>query len=196
MNTAQYPPLDLEPGSSGRDFDHAAELVACARGDRSALRRLYDREAAQLLGVAYRIVRRPDLADEVVHDAFVQIWRKAGSFDRNRGEARGWIYSIVRHRALNLLRQDARLNRFEPGQLEAIADDSSEDPLRELSRLSETDALRGCLQRLDEPRRRMILLAFIEGCTHVQIAERLQQPLGTVKSWIRRSLQTLKDCLA
>lgn len=195
MTILQPPPASAE-GDAVPAFDHAAEIVACARGDRGALRRLYDREAAQLLGVAFRIVRRPDLADEVVHDAFVQIWRKAGSYDRNRGDGRGWIYSIVRHRALNLLRQDARLSRLEPEQLDTLADEGSEDPLRALARLSDEDALRGCLQRLDEPRRRMILLAFIEGCTHVQIAERLRQPLGTVKSWIRRSLLTLKECLA
>jgi RNA polymerase sigma-70 factor (ECF subfamily) len=186
---------DAPAAPTAEGFDYTAALVACAAGDRSALKRLYDRESAQLLGVAQRIVRRPDLADEALHDAFVQIWRRAASFDPARGAARAWIYTVVRHRAMNLIRDRARERGFELGEVENLVD-PGEEPLVALSRLSDSAALTGCLGRLEESRRGIVLLAFVDGLTHVQIAERTSQPLGTIKAWIRRSLQSLKECLS
>ena len=82
------------------DFDYEAQLGACARGEHAALRRLYERDARWLMGVALRIVRRRELADEVLHDAFLRIWQKSSTYSVKLGSARGWIYSVVRHRAL------------------------------------------------------------------------------------------------
>ena len=89
-------------------FDHEAELAACARRDKSALQRLYQREAPFLLAVALRIVRRHEVAAEIIHDSFLDIWERAGSFDRGRGAGRAWIASIVRYRALKYVRQATR----------------------------------------------------------------------------------------
>lgn len=176
------------------DFDHAAALAGCARGDGTALRALYDREAPSMIGVAFRIVRRRDLAEEVVHDAFLQIWRKAGQFDPLLGSGRTWIYAIVRNRALNVIRDRSREDLVEAGELEALADQDDHEDL--LSRLPERDALRLCLDRLDRPRRASIVLAYVGGFSHGEIAGRLGVPLGTVKAWIRRSLIVLRECLA
>jgi len=191
------PDTSSQPHSGLRDdrFDYEAALVACARGDRRALEALYTEEARQLVGVAQRIVRRRDLANDVVHDAFVQIWNRAATFDPRRGSGRAWIYAVVRHRALNMVRDE----RFETG-LDETALAETPDPAEPvpdlLVRMAEHEALRRCLEALDEQRRTCILLAYTDGLSHTQIAERLRAPLGTVKAWIRRGLLSLRDCLA
>ncbi|MEK7882182.1 MULTISPECIES: sigma-70 family RNA polymerase sigma factor [Methyloversatilis] len=185
--------------SSTDDFDFEAALGACAAGERSALRRIYEREGSRLLGVALRIVRRRDVAEDVVHDAFVRIWEKASSFDASRGSARGWIYSIVRHGALNHVRDHAREVPADDTLTEHIDHESGgqvPDPYQQVLLSSEAGLLYDCLGRLDAPKRSSILLAYLEGCTHSEIADRLATPLGTIKAWIRRGLQALKECLA
>lgn len=175
-------------------FDHEAQLLACARGERAALRRLYEHEARWLMGVALRIVRRREIADEVLHDAFLQIWQKASTYDRSLGSARGWIYSVVRHRALNAIREAGR----EVSDPEALADSVAEDecsPLESLAQHRAASALHRCLNHLDDDKRTCILLAYVDGYTHSQIAMHLQRPLGTVKAWTRRALLLLRECL-
>ena len=174
--------------------DYNAAIVACARGERAALDGLYQAEAARMLGVALRIVRRRTLAEEAVQDTFVQVWRKASSFDPALGSGRTWLYAILRNRALNILRDESRTDLI--GEAEAFDRASDEDdPETIVSKLSDASALKRCLQKLDEKRRAAILLAYAHGLTHNELAGRLSLPLGTVKSWIRRSLGTLKECL-
>lgn len=176
-------------------FDFDAALRACANGERAALHALYAREAGRMLGVARRILRRDALAEEAVHDSFVLIWRQAATFDPARGAGRTWIYAIVRHRALNILRSEARTDLtedFEPLGLEA----PEESPEGAMLRLSESGRLRACLERLEAPRRAAILLAYVNGLTHGELAGRFGVPLGTMKSWVRRALLSLRECLA
>jgi RNA polymerase sigma factor (sigma-70 family) len=178
--------------SPASDLNDTLRLVA--QGDRAALRRIYDGEAPRMLGVAMRLLRRRALAEEAVHDAFVQVWQKAGSFDPARGEARTWLYAILRHRALNILRGEARtelVDNLEPMGLEAPEEDAETLVIR----LSDTGALRRCLERLEPVRRQAILLAFMQGLSHGELAGRFGVPLGTMKSWIRRSLVVLKECM-
>jgi RNA polymerase sigma-70 factor (ECF subfamily) len=175
--------------------DLAAALRRCAAGERSGLRAIYDAEGSRMVGVALRILRRQALAEEAVHDAFVQIWDRAASFDPSRGEARSWLYAVVRHRALNILRGEARtdlVDDFEPMGLAS----TDEDPEAVVARLSDVGALKRCLERLEPMRRRLVVLAYIHGLSHGELAGRLGLPLGTVKSWIRRSLLSLRECLA
>jgi RNA polymerase sigma-70 factor (ECF subfamily) len=176
------------------DFDYAGALAACARGDRSALREIYGREAGRLMGVALRIVRRREIADEVLHDAFLQIWQKAATFDPALGSGRGWIFSIVRHRALNSLRGMSRETLVDEAPLAEIEDEAP-DPLERLVGSRDAEALARCLAELDESKRRCILLAYLDGLTHVEIAAKLAAPLGTIKAWIRRGLAALKECM-
>jgi RNA polymerase sigma-70 factor (ECF subfamily) len=176
-------------------FDYEAAVLACARGERYALSALYEREARWLLGVALRIVRERERAEDVLHDAFVQVWQHAASFEPRLGSARGWIYTIVRHRALKELRDPARQVPVDPDDLVALADTRQPD-IADDQRGLDADSLERCLQRLDEQRRACVVHAFVDGFTHEQIAARLARPLGTVKSWIRRSLVQLKECLA
>lgn len=179
---------------AGGEFDYEAALLACAAGNRQSFRALYEREAPKMLGVAMRLLRRQSLAEDAVQDAFVNIWNKAASFDPQAGSARGWMYTILRNRALNMLRGEGRLDHrddFEPLGLTS----QDEDPETVMAQLSDVSALRRCLETLDPQRRAVVMLAFIHGLTHGELAGRLGVPLGTMKSWIRRSLMSLKECL-
>lgn len=177
------------------DFDYEAQLLGCARGERAALRRLYDQEAGQLLGVALQIVRRREVADEVLHDAFLNIWQKSGTYSPALGSARGWIVTVVRNRALDVARQSVRENSSSETSFEDLPSDGL-GPLEALSRDRDVSALCRCLECMDEQKRACILLAYLDGYSHQQIAERLACPLGTVKTWTRRGLIGLKECLS
>ena len=181
-------------------FDHDAELQACARGDREALQRIYRRESRYLLGVALRIVRQHALAEDVLHDAFVRIWQRAASFDPARGEARGWIYSVVRNAALNQIRQGQREVGIDEEAAEAIQDQAAlaahAGALDEFETRADLGKLDDCLARLEPARRHCIVLAYVEGCSHGEIAQRTQAPLGTVKAWIQRGMRALRECMA
>ncbi|KMO39855.1 sigma-70 family RNA polymerase sigma factor [Methylobacterium aquaticum] len=176
-------------------LDHASALEGCARGDRASLRRLYEHEAGFLLAVALRIVRRRDVAADVLHDAFLDIWMRAETFDRRRGAGRAWITTIVRHRALKHVRAAGRETDLDAALGAEIADDTP-DPFAALATSQDGARLHGCLAQLDADRRQVILLAYVDGLSQSEIAERLGTPLGTVKAWVRRSLIALKDCLS
>ena len=182
-----------EMGSPTFDLNHA--LRRCARGDRLALRAIYDSEAPRMIGVAMRLLRRRALAEEAVHDTFLQVWRKAESFDPARGNGQSWLYAILRNRALNILRGEVRtdlVDDFEPMGL--VSDEENAETV--MMRLSDTGSLKRCLERLEPARRQAITLAYIHGLSHGELAGRLGVPLGTVKSWIRRSLTSLRECMA
>lgn len=173
-------------------FDHDAALRACARGEQQALRALYEHEARWLLGVALRIVRNRQAAEDVLHDAFLGIWQGAAGFDARLGSGRGWVYTVVRHAALNHARRASR---------EVAADEETLEPLLQAAAPEDpgpfdAGSLERCLTALEEPRRRAIVHAFVDGYNHAQIAACMQAPLGTVKSWIRRGLLSLKACLS
>ncbi|RDJ20980.1 RNA polymerase subunit sigma [Bosea caraganae] len=171
-----------------------AALRACASGDKLALKRIYEAESARMLGVAQRLLKRRALAEEAVQDAFVLIWRHAARFDPERGSGLTWIYAILRNRALSILRDEKRTETSDTPVAEQTASEE-DDPETVMSKLSDAKALRACLEQLPEQRRGIVLLAFVQGLTHGEIAGRLKLPIGTVKSWIRRSLLALKECL-
>jgi RNA polymerase sigma factor (sigma-70 family) len=132
-------------------LNHAEALAGCARGDRQALKSLFDTEAGRLVAVAQRIVRRRDLAEEIVQEAFIQIWRKAHQYSPDRGSARGWIYAVVRNRALNVLRDGGREELAEETDLDALRETATVHAADDvLSRLDQESRLRQCLEALDE----------------------------------------------
>lgn len=169
-------------------------LLACAAGDKTALRRIYEAESPRMLGVAQRLLKRRALAEEAVQDAFVLIFRHAARFDPERGAGLTWIYAILRNRSLSILRDEKRTETSDTPIAEETASEEA-DPETVMAKLSDASALRACLERLPPQRRGLVLLAFVQGLTHGEIAGRLKLPLGTVKSWIRRSLLSLKECL-
>ena len=187
------------PTNDPTPFDHNAALADCARGDQSALRRLYERENRFLMGVALRIVRDRAAAEDVLHDAFMAIWNRASTFDPHRGEGRGWMCSIVRNGALSAVRASARTVSVDEETLDHLQDaepQAAPDMLDAFSMRSTLGQLDHCLERLDVAKRNCVLLAYLDGCTHAEIAERLSAPLGSVKAWIRRGMASLKECLA
>lgn len=174
--------------------DLVATLAAIARGERAALRALYAAESARLFGVCLRILHDRAAAADATQDTFLRVWDRADRFDPARGAPRAWLAAIARHVALDLARARGReLPSDDPG----LGDTPVEaDPVAALDATADAVRLRACLERLEEKNRRSILLAFVDGLSHAQIAARLELPLGTVKAWIRRGLASLKECLA
>jgi RNA polymerase sigma-70 factor (ECF subfamily) len=175
--------------------DPAEELIgllrATARGDRVAFERLYQCTSPTLFGVARSLLRRQEWAEEAVQDAYLRIWYHADEYHPSRGRALTWMISIVRYRAIDLLRRQ-RTPQAANGE---SGDRDTPDPEALAVALHDTHRLLGCLGDLTERQRRSIVLAFFEGLTHAELAHRLEVPLGTIKSWVRRGLAILKECL-
>lgn len=180
-------------------FDHAQALARCALGDARALHGLYQAEGPWLLGVAQRIVGDRGRAEDIVHDAFVNIWQRAGSYDASRGDARGWIFSVVRHLALNAVRDSQRDVAVDDDTAAILDERRALEAWREQADAFELHAslgrLQHCLQALEPARRLCVLHAYVDGLSHDQIARKLGAPLGTVKAWVRRSLLALRECM-
>ncbi|THV20226.1 sigma-70 family RNA polymerase sigma factor [Peteryoungia ipomoeae] len=175
--------------------DLGQALSGCASGDRMALRRIFDQESGRLVSIAQRIVRRRDLAEEVVQESFIRIWTHAHQYQPDRGSARGWIYAIVRNRALNLIRDGKREHSME--EIESFREsEETEEIMIAWQRLDRNTRLYECLGALEERKRNGILMAYVGGYSHGEIAGKLQLPLGTAKSWIRRGLMALRECMA
>jgi RNA polymerase sigma-70 factor, ECF subfamily len=171
-----------------------ALLQACARGDRTALQSLYAATAPQLFGLAVSILRSGDLAEDVMQDSFILVWRHAQTFDPRRGTAMAWLARIVRNQCFDLMRRRSRESPLDDSLMQ-----SWEDPApgpADLTALSrDAQRLRACLDELDEGPRKSMILAYYEGLTFAQVADRIAAPLGTVKSWIRRGLIQLRACM-
>ncbi|QJC78677.1 sigma-70 family RNA polymerase sigma factor [Pseudomonas umsongensis] len=180
-------------------FDYEACLIACARGERQALRDLYQQESARLLGVAKRIARDNALAEDIVHDVFIRIWTRAASFDPTRGSARGWIFSVTRHLALNFMRDNARevqVSEHSEMALQALASiETSVESADPFDSRARSGRIYLCLEQLEPARRNCILHAYVDGYSHSEISQKLGAPLGTVKAWIKRSLVALRECM-
>lgn len=174
-------------------FDFRLCLEACAQGDRKALQALYDHEGARMMGVARRIARDDAMAEDIVHDAIIRIWIRAASFDPERGSAKGWIYSITRHLALNSIRSTRRETVLDEHDIDTGA--ASHGGGEDMDLWSGSAKIYRCLEQLQPGPQRCILHAYVDGCSHAEIATLLDAPLGTVKAWIKRSLQALRECL-
>ncbi len=185
--------------------DALADLIAAtARGDERAFQRLYRATSDALFSMAVRMLRRRDWAEEVLQESFVSVWRHAARYDRSKGAAMTWLIRIVRNQALDWI-EPTRPDGFERthassfDDLEADALDrraaaADRSELLEYSRRA--DRIAGCLASLEAHQRQSIALVFFHGLTHADLARHLQQPLGTVKAWVRRGLKRLGACLA
>ena len=165
--------LSDSPAFDDPTTDLATLLRRCAEQDRVAFRRLYDRQAARLHGIAMRITRQPALAADAVHDTFIALWQHAGSFDPTRGSAEAWLTSIARYRALDIARRRTR----EITGLEMPEEaDPAPDALTKLAGIDEAASLRHCLEELEPDRRSLVVAAFVDGLTHTELAQQRTLP--------------------
>ena len=168
-------------------------MMALAAQDLSALATLYDRYGRLAYALSYRILGESEAAEDVVQDAFISAWRGAAGYRRERGNPRGWLLSIVHHRSVDVLR---RKTAFRPAPLEAAEHRASdEDTAASAERNVEQQTVRLALQALPEAQRRTIELAYFGGYTHVELAELMGVPLGTVKGRMRIGLQKMRRAL-
>ena len=169
----------------------SALLARCALGDQDAFARLYQETSGKLYGVAMNILR-DSRAEEVMQDAYVRIWHRAADYRPDKGSAMAWMASIVRNRALDILR---RPNIESSVEDQDVWEGDTPGPLEATMQRAEAKALLRCLEQLESSQRQVMTLAFFHGMAHAELAQHVKQPLGTVKSWIRRGLQRLKGCL-
>lgn len=177
-----------------------ALLARVALQDRAALRALYDATAGRLLAVVQRMLDDRAAAEDVVQDTFVTVWQRAAQFPQLRTSPLAWLTTLARNRAIDLMRRrrpETSLTWHDADGNEHQHDlpDDSPAPPEQIEQRQEDGRLAHCMGRLGDDARRAVVLAYYEGLTHEQLAARLQRPLGTVKTWVRRSLQQLKGCL-
>ncbi len=169
-------------------------LAAVAKGDQAAFERLYQATRAKLYGVVLRILRRPDLADEVIQEAYLKVWNSAGQFDPALASPITWMLAIARNRAIDLVRKKTEISiEEEPEVMEVAAD--TPDPLAKREMSEELQRLLACMGSLDEERRRLVLLAYYSGWSRDQLATQFDKPVNTIKTWLRRALLDIRECL-
>jgi RNA polymerase sigma-70 factor (ECF subfamily) len=190
-----------------RSLDLSRLLARAGLGDRAAFATLYERTSSHLFAVILRINRDRSQAEDILQEVYVNVWRAAKSFDAAQSQPLTWLTSIARNRAIDSLRRVQTQPQMQtPSGAGGAADaedddvydtvaDASPGPLDLLSRSSEARALDQCMERLSALQRQSVALAFFHGLSHAEVALQLRQPLGTVKSWVRRALMTLKTCL-
>ncbi len=180
--------------SGGAKDDLTQLLIRIAARDAAAFAALYKQTNAKLYGVVTRILNRGDMAADVLQETYVRVWEKAGEFDPVKGSALAWMATIARNRALDEVR------RVRPGSLEdqpeAFEPAAEEvDPLGARERSEALATLIDCLQKLDEEKRAIVLLAYYRGLSREALAKRFGRPVPTIKTWLHRSLAQLRDCL-
>jgi len=175
-------------------------LNGAALHDAAAFRSLYDATSAKLFGFALRILGKRELAEEVLQESFVAIWHNAGSYQSHLAAPMTWMTTIVRNKAFDLLRRSDVAAEIDGDPFDAAIMNALHDPAAtpmealELSR--DATALAYCMSALEGLHRQVVGLAFFHDLSHSEVAQQMALPIGTVKTWIRRSLEKLKACLA
>src|SRR6516164_4005010 len=173
--------------------DLVESLSRVARGDKRAFEALYAATCVKLYGVVVRILGRRDLAQDVLQDVYVRVWQRAGEFDPTLGSPITWMVAIARNRALDEVKRKTMRSLDDMPELLQLP--GEDDPHASLERDEERRRLQACLDGLEVEKRQILRLAYHYGMTREEIARRLDRPTATVKTWLRRSLAQLKDCL-
>lgn len=169
-------------------------LHQASAGDQVAFKALYTLSAGKLFAIGMQMLKRKDQAEEALQEAYIRIWHHAGEYHAERGEVGTWMAAIMRYRCLDRLRRNQKVGAGLPLKGEDLSDEAPEPP--ELTARQEDAAkLHSCMSGLRQAQRQVISLAFLSGLSHREITQSVQQPLGTVKSLIRRGLQSLQRCL-
>jgi RNA polymerase sigma-70 factor (ECF subfamily) len=181
------------------DDAHLLQALAarCALRDQAAFAELYRRTAPKLFAVALRILRRRDWAEDVLQESFVNIWNHFGEYSAQKSAPLTWMTAVVRNRSLDWLRRpNLEQGREDYDELAGrLPDEAALQPERLLQDARESRGLHECLDRLSSSQRQSIALAYLHGLSHGELAAHLGQPLGTVKTWVRRGLDKLRECM-
>jgi RNA polymerase sigma-70 factor, ECF subfamily len=169
-------------------------LAAVAKGDRAAFERLYGATRAKLYGVLLRILGRPELADEVMQETYLKVWQMAGKFDPTVASPITWLVAIARNRAIDIVRKKADVSVEDAPEALGVAAETP-PPLARREMTEELRRLLTCLGKLDPEKQRIVLLAYYSGWSREQLANKLDIPVNTIKTWLRRSLLEIRECM-
>jgi RNA polymerase sigma-70 factor, ECF subfamily len=169
-------------------------LAAIAKGDAAAFERLYEATRAKLYGVLLRILGKPELAEEVMQETYLKVWKMADKFDPTLASPITWMVAIARNRAIDIVRKKGEVSiEDEPEAMEVAADTPAPLARREIT--DELKRLLSCLGKLDPEKQRIVLLAYYSGWSRDQLAKKLDIPVNTIKTWLRRSLLEIRGCM-
>ena len=189
----------VNPTSSSASFERdqlTLALRGVAEGSRESLAEVYRRTSAKLFGICLRILHDRSEAEDALQEIYVNVWRKAGSFDPERASPITWLAALARNRSIDRRRSLASRPAGQAGVEEALdVPDGGASALERLETAEEARRIAACLGELDERQKTAIRAAFFDGHSYPELAERWSVPLGTMKSWIRRGLLRLRDCL-
>jgi RNA polymerase sigma-70 factor, ECF subfamily len=169
-------------------------LAAVAKGDEAAFARLYEETRAKLYGVLLRILGRPALAEEVLQETYLKVWKTADRFNPELASPITWMVAIARNRAIDIVRKRGEVSIEDEPEALAVASNSS-PPLARREMTEELKRLLSCLGRLDPEKQRIVLLAYYSGWSRDQLAAKLDIPVNTIKTWLRRSLLEIRECM-
>jgi RNA polymerase sigma-70 factor (ECF subfamily) len=170
-------------------------LKDIALGSRQAFETVYRDSSPQLFAICLRIVQQRSEAEDVLQEVFATVWRKASQYDVERAAAMSWLAMIARNKSIDRIRSQPPARKSEPLDMAEEIADPTASPQLDAQASAERERLDECLKRLDTRRRSLIRAAFFDGSTYEELAVRIGSPLGTVKSWIRRGLLQLRECL-
>jgi RNA polymerase sigma-70 factor (ECF subfamily) len=170
-------------------------LLRVGDGEAAALKEVYERTSAKLFGVCLRILNDRSEAEDVLQEVYLTVWRKASSFDPARASPITWLVAIARNRSIDRLRSTAGGRRLEPIEAAEEVRDPAPAAVELIEATQQSGRLGMCLEQLEARQATAIRAAFMDGNTYEELAERMNVPLGTMKSWIRRGLLKLRDCL-
>lgn len=175
-------------------------LHAAGQRDSAAFRRLYDATSAKLFGFALRILNKQELAEEALQDSFVAIWNNAATYQSHLAAPMTWMATIVRNKAFDMLRRRVDTVEIDSDQFDSEVMNALQDPqatpIEALQLSGDAKALAHCMATLEGVHRQVVALAFYHDLSHSEVAQQMALPIGTVKTWIRRSLEKLRTCLA
>jgi RNA polymerase sigma-70 factor (ECF subfamily) len=175
-----------------------AELVwllgAVAKGDVAAFERLYGATRAKLYGVLLRILRKPELAEEVMQETYLKVWKMAEKFDPALASPITWMVAMARNRAIDIVRKRGETSIEDEPEAENVAAETAQ-PLARREMNDELKRLLGCLGKLDPEKQRIVLLAYYSGWSREQLSAMLDIPVNTIKTWLRRSLIEIRECM-
>ncbi|MGH8209621.1 MAG: sigma-70 family RNA polymerase sigma factor [Steroidobacteraceae bacterium] len=189
----------VEASTTSRSFEQGAPpealLAQVALGNREAFGALYRGTANRLFGICLRVLAERSEAEDALQDVFTTVWRKAAQFDATRASATAWLAMIARNKAIDRLRSLPARQMWSNIELAPELEDPGASPPQQAQAATDRVQLERCLDLLEPRRRSLIRAAFFDGCTYEELATRIQAPLGSIKSWIRRGLLQLRECL-